>query len=122
MDMSGQLHALVTLPALKDSYLHTPLVPLNIRVGTPQSRFGRFELEKTLFPLLWMEPQFLGYPFGSLINIPTTLARLLFIHHTSVRRCLHFSLQFRVVHDDKLCDVSARMWKADITCSLIVVV
>jgi hypothetical protein len=79
MDMSGQLHALVTLPARKDSYLHTPLVPLNIRVGTPQSRCGRFGLEKTLFPLLWVEPQFLGYPFGSLINIPTTLARLLFI-------------------------------------------
>ena len=119
--MSGQLHALVTFHARKESYLHTPLVPLNIRVGTLQSRFGHFGLEKTLFPLLWMDPRFLGYQFGILINIPTTLARLLFILHTSVRSYLHVRLQFRIVHNNKLCDVIARMWKADITCSLIVV-
>jgi hypothetical protein len=122
MNVTGQLHALVTLPARKDSYLHTPLVPLNVRLGMPQSQMGRFGLETTLFPMLWMEPRFLGYPFGSLINIPTNLVRLPFILHTSVRSCLHFSLQVRVVHNYKLCDVSAKMWKADFTCSLIVVV
>ena len=84
--------------------------PLNIRLGTPQIRFGRIGLEKTLIPLLWLEPRYLGYLFGILINIPTTLARLPFVLNTTARICLRFCLQVRVVHNCKLCDVSVRAW------------
>jgi hypothetical protein len=45
MEVSGQLHAPAALPPAKE-----PLVPLDMRLGGPQSRSGRGDEEKNSQP------------------------------------------------------------------------
>jgi hypothetical protein len=52
MEVSGQLHGPATLPLEKE-----PQVPLDRRLGGPQSQFGRCGEERNLLPLLGIEPR-----------------------------------------------------------------
>jgi hypothetical protein len=51
MDVSGQLHAVVTLPARKDAYLSTPLVPVEYKTGyAPEPIWSLWIRENSLSP------------------------------------------------------------------------
>jgi hypothetical protein len=47
------------------------------RLGGPQSQTGHYGEEKYLFPLLGIDPLFLGHPVFSLVSILTELSHLL---------------------------------------------
>jgi hypothetical protein len=70
MEVSGQLQGLAVLPLAKT------VVPIKQAVGGPQSRSGRFEEQKSLFPLPRIEFRIVQPIAWSLL--PTALSR--FIH------------------------------------------
>jgi hypothetical protein len=51
MEVSGQLHGVVTLPLAK-----VPPVSIERKLGRPQSQSGCFGEEKNLLPLLGIKP------------------------------------------------------------------
>jgi hypothetical protein len=75
MEVSDQLHTLNALPPGKE-----PLVPLNRRLGRPQSHSGHGGERKTSQPLPGIEPWNTDCPAHSLVAILTELSWLLTCH------------------------------------------
>jgi hypothetical protein len=71
MEVSGQLHTPATLALRKE-----PLIPMDRRLGGPQSRSGRGGEEKNSQLPPGIEPQNPDHPARSLVAIPTELSRL----------------------------------------------
>ena len=77
--------------------------------GWESSRAGLDDLEKTLLSLLVSEPIFLGCPLCSLVTIPTTMFKVIWIV-TIQDKCLNSSKISRHSSKIKICPSIIMMW------------
>jgi hypothetical protein len=78
MEVSGQLHAPVTLPPGKQ-----PWYPLYRGLGGPHSRSEHYGEEKNLLPLPGIKPQILDHGACSLVATRSELFQLNFIDYSN---------------------------------------
>jgi hypothetical protein len=77
-DTSPTPHIEVSCQPTSLTTLCSALYPLNRRLGAPKSQSGHIREEENIFPLLGIEPRFLGCSDNSLVtvlNMPSWLQR-----------------------------------------------